>query len=64
MKRTKIVVYVTPDEKAILSREAAAKNRTLSNFLKYAGLTEVSRHGRTRKPKTAKDGFPASDGGK
>ena len=63
-KRTKIVVYVSPEEKAALSQEAAAKNRSLSNFLKYAALSEVSRHRRTRKPKTAKDGFPTSDGGK
>ncbi len=63
-KRTKIIVYVSPEEKEILSQEAAAKNRSLSNFLKYAALSEVSRPGRVRVPKKAKDGFPTSDGGK
>ncbi len=43
-KRTKIVVYVSPDEKKLIQMAAAYVRRPVSNFVKNAAMSEALRN--------------------
>ncbi len=43
-KRTKITVYLTPDEKELIRAAAEYTRRTVSNFVKSAALSEAMRN--------------------
>ena len=53
-KRTKIIVYLSPEEKELIQAAADYTRRTVSNFVKHATLSEAlrnkSRLGKTGRP--------------
>ena len=43
-KRTKIIVYLSPEEKELIQAAADYTRRTVSNFVKNATLSEATRN--------------------